>query len=153
MTDDQYLTSQGLEDLKTELQELKLKKRPEIAAKIASAKDLGDLSENAEYQSAKDELAFVEGRVQQLEEIIKNAVVIKEDRAHGVVSVGSTVIATSGDREVAYRIVGSNEADPKAGRISNESPIGQAFLGKHVGDEVIVKTPVGETRYLIERIE
>ncbi len=149
----QYLTAAGLEDLKKELKELKTIKRQEVAAKISAAKDLGDLSENAEYQSAKEEMSFMEGRIQQLEEIIKNAVVITEKRTGDMISIGSTVFAASSGREVAYRIVGSNEADPRAGRISNESPLGQSFLGKKVGDEVTVKTPVGETVYTILKIE
>lgn len=150
----QYVTAERLLSLKQELQELKMVRRPEVAAKIASAKELGDLSENAEYQAAKEEMSFMEGHIQQLEETIKNAVVIAEDRTTDFVSIGSTVIAkTAPGREVTYRIVGSNEADPKAGRISNESPLGQAFLGKKIGDDVKVKTPAGETTYVILRIE
>lgn len=148
-----YVTGEGLERIKKELRELKTVKRREAAQKIAQAKELGDLSENAEYHDAKDELAFIEGHIQVLEDIVAHAVIIEETRPGSVVRVGSTVVAKIGDREVSYQIVGSNEADPKAGKISNESPLGQGFLGKKVRDEVIVKTPGGETIYTIVRIE
>lgn len=148
-----YVSKDGLERLKEELHNLKTVKRREIAAKIEHAKELGDLSENAEYQDAKDELAFVEGHIIQLEDLINHAVVIEEKRTAGVVSVGSTVRAMQADKEVVYSVVGSNEADPRSGKISNESPLGQAFLGKSVGEEFLVKTPAGEVIYKVVSIE
>lgn len=144
-----YVTAEGLENLKQELNHLKKIKRPEVAEKVNQAKELGDLSENAEYQDAKDQLAWIAGRIQELESMITNAVLIEEGRTRDVIHVGATVIAKAGDKEVTYQIVGSSEADPVAGRISNESPLGQAFLGKKVGDEFSVITPGGETIYTI----
>ncbi len=148
-----YVTREGLERIKKELRELKMVKRHEVAQKISQAKELGDLSENAEYQEAKDEMAFIEGHIQRLEDIVAHAVLIEETRPGGIVQIGGTVVAETGGKEVAYQIVGSNEADPKAGKISNESPLGQAFLGRRIGEVVVVKTPGGETSYTIVRIE
>lgn len=148
-----YVTIDALEKMKQELQELKTVKRREVAEKVNQAKELGDLSENAEYQEAKEQLAFIAGRIQELENQIPNAVVISAGESRDTVGIGTTVIAKLGSREVTYQIVGSEEADPSSGRISNESPLGIAFLGKRVGDEVIVKTPGGETKYHIIRIE
>lgn len=148
-----YVTKEGLERITRELRELKTIKRREVAAKIERAKELGDLSENAEYQDAKEELSFIEGHIQRLDDIVAHAVVIEEKRKAGVVSVGSTVVAKVEDKQVTYQIVGSNEADPKAGKISNESPLGMSFLSRHIGDEVVVKTPGGEVTYVIVKIE
>lgn len=148
-----YVTAEGLLKMKQELQELKTVKRREVAEKVNQAKELGDLSENAEYQEAKEQLAFIAGRIQELEIQIPNAVIIEEGEIRDTVGIGTTVVAAFGRQEVTYQIVGSEEADPSSGRISNESPLGIAFLGKRVGDDVIVKTPTGETRYQILKIE
>lgn len=151
-----YITKEGLEKAKQELRFLKIEKRREVAQKIAQAKELGDLSENAEYQEAKDELAFIEGRIMQLEDLVARAQVIEENEsgnAAKAVSIGGTVTAKIDKREVVYKIVGSNEADPAAGRISNESPLGRAFLGKAIGDDVEVKTPAGVVIYKIVEIK
>lgn len=148
-----YVTAEGLLKMKQELQELKTVKRREVAEKVNQAKELGDLSENAEYQEAKEQLAFIAGRIQELENQIPNAVIIAEGERRDTVGIGTTVVAKLDAREVTYQIVGSEEADPSAGRISNESPLGIAFLGKRVGDEVVVTTPAGETKYKILRIE
>lgn len=146
-----YLTKQGLEDIKKELEELK-KRRMEIAAKIAEAQTLGDLSENAEYQSARMEQSINEGRIMELEHILKHAVIIEEEnqssgRGDGVVSVGSKIKikehTDDGVIEKVYHIVGSHEADPSQGKISNESPIGKALLGSKVGDIVEIQLPKG----------
>ena len=153
--DANYLTKEGLELLQKELHGLKTVKRREVASKIERAKELGDLSENAEYQEAKEELAFTEGRIIEIESILAHAEVIEEkaNLRAGIVSVGSTVIAKADSREINYQIVGSNEAEPKAGKISNESPLGQAFLGKAIGDNVDVTTPSGTITYRITAIE
>lgn len=151
--DTHYVTREGLERLKLELHELKTVKRREVATKIEHAKELGDLSENAEYQDAKDELAFIEGHIIQLEDIVSHSIIIEEQREEGVVNIGSTVIADINNREVTYQIVGSNEANPRDGKISNESPLGRAFLGRHVGDDVEVTTPSGPTTYTITKIQ
>ena len=146
---DAYLTKDGLEKLKSELKELKTVKRKEIAGRIQDAKELGDLSENAEYAEAKDQQAFTEGRIVELENTIKNAQVISDENTGGVVHIGSTIKLSSDAGDKQYTIVGSNEANPPQGLISNESPLGQAFIGRKVGDTVEVKVPKGTVRYKI----
>jgi transcription elongation factor GreA len=144
-----YLTREGLEKLKQELKELKTVKRKDIAARIQDAKELGDLSENAEYAEAKDQQAFTEGRIIELENTIKNAQVISEENTGGIVHIGSTIKISSDQGEKTYTIVGSNEASPAAGLISNESPLGQALIGGKVGDTVDLKVPKGTAKYKI----
>lgn len=141
--DKQFLTPEGFKKLKAEVNFLKTVKRKELADRIQEAKELGDLSENAEYQEAKNEQSFVEGRVVELENVIKNAEVITPSNSN-FVQVGSTVEVEINKNLKTYCIVGSNEADPVNGRVSNVSPLGQAFLGKQVGEKVMVKTPGGE---------
>ncbi len=143
-----YLSAEKLEQLKQELQDLKTTGRREVASRIETAKALGDLSENAEYHEAKDEMALLEGRIHEIETILKNVAVIEEEKgASGVVRVGSTVeVEVRGSRKT-FTIVGSNEADPTVGRISNESPIGSALLGAKAGTSVDVKTPAGTMTY------
>lgn len=149
-----YITKQGLQKLEAELDELVRVRRREIATRIQEAKELGDLSENAEYQEAKNEQAFNEGRIDELENIIKHAEIIPDEvKQADVVQVGSTVEATNGNGSTTFVIVGSNEADPLAGRISNESPLGQALLGKKVSDRVRVETPKGQVEYTIASIQ
>lgn len=143
-----YVSAEGLTKLTTELQELKTKGRREIASRIESAKALGDLSENAEYHEAKAELEQLERRIYEIEDILRNVAVIeKESGAAGVIRIGSTVGVNVHGKQKTFMIVGSNEADPAAGKISNESPIGQALLGAKAGDEVNVKTPAGLVSY------
>ena len=149
----QYLTQDGLRRLQEELHELKSVKRKEASERIELAKAMGDLSENAEYHEAKEAQALIEGRIFELEEILKNYVLIDEkEEGSSKVRVGSTVTVLVNGKEKSFQIVGSNEADPLAGRISNESPIGQALLGEKAGESITVKTPVGETVYKIVRI-
>lgn len=146
----QYLSAEGLEKLKQELHELKTVKRREIASRLESAKALGDISENAEYTEAKDMQVLVEGRIVEIEEILKDAVVIEQQKGtSGAVHVGSTVDVMVKDKKKTFTIVGSNEADPLSGKISNESPIGSALLGAKVGDEVDVQSPAGNMTYEI----
>lgn len=147
-----YTTKQGLEKLKEELKGLKSVKRKEVAARIEKAKELGDLSENAEYAEAKDELAFVEGRILELEDYINRSVVI-EHKLGDKVMLGSIITVKIKDKEKIYTIVGPNEADPGAGLISNETPLARELLDKKVGDELEVKTPAGMMRYKILKIE
>ena len=140
---DLYVSRAGLEDLKTELAKL-LEERKEITERIKEARELGDLSENSEYIEAKTKQSFVEGRIAEIEGILKVAKVIDENnRANGRVSLGSHVkVSVNGDiRE--YEIAGSNEASPMQGKISNESPIGQALMGHKKGDVVEIATPDG----------
>jgi len=149
----QYLSSERLEQLKQEFAELK-KRRLDIAKKLEEAKAQGDLSENAEYQEAKEEQAFNEGKILELAQIIRNAVVIENrGRKNDVVRVGSAVKVKSNNGTQIFNIVGSEEADPFNGRISNESPTGRAFLDKKVGEEVEVETPKGKMKYKIAGIE
>ena len=124
-------------------------KRPEVAQRIHDAKEHGDLSENAEYEDAKNEQAFVEGRIQTLEALIKNATIIDENHSTDHVQIGSTVEVESPDGAESFTIVGSTEARPNEGRISNESPVGRALLGRKKGDEVLVSVPAGDYKYKI----
>ena len=148
----EYVSAEGLEKLKRELQELKTTKRKEIAARLEHAKSLGDLSENAEYQEAKEEQSLIESQIMELEEIIRNVVVIKKDRPTDTVVIGSSLMVRSSHGEELFTIVGSEEADPVAGKISNESPLGKTFLNHKAGDTVEVKTPGGMIAYEIVEI-
>lgn len=151
-----YISKTGLEKLKTELKELRSRKRKEIAEQIEEAKSLGDLSENAEYLEAREMQAFNEGRIRELEELIKDAVIIDEDRksvGHLSVDIGDTVeVKGEKGEHTQFTIVGSNEADPNQNKISNESPLGRAFLQRLPGEEVEVKTPLGIVKYKVVRI-
>jgi transcription elongation factor GreA len=140
------ITAEGLEKLKNELEDLKLVKRKEISEKIKVALAFGDISENSEYDEAKNEQANVEARIAKLEIMIKNAKVIKENKQKGVVSIGSkvTVKDLEFDEEMEFTIVGSAEADPFVGKISNVSPLGKALLDKKVGDKIEVASPGGD---------
>lgn len=148
-----YVSAEGLARLEQELHDLKNVGRREAAARIEAAKALGDLSENAEYHEAKEAMALIEGRIMELENIIKDAAVIEEQvGVKGVVSVGSTVKVSVNGKEKTYMIVGSNEADPLTGKISNESPIGSALLGAKVGEKIEVETPAGMNIYQIVHV-
>ncbi|WP_188206239.1 transcription elongation factor GreA [Alkalibacillus aidingensis] len=142
-----YMTEEGKQKLQDELEELKTVRRPEVVERIKVARSFGDLSENSEYDAAKDEQAFVESRISQLENMIRYAVIIENDEDNNeVVQLGKTVKFVElpeGDEE-EYQIVGSAEADPFEGRISNDSPMAKSLLGKKVGDKVMVQTPGGE---------
>ncbi|TSC53052.1 MAG: transcription elongation factor GreA [Parcubacteria group bacterium LiPW_72] len=147
-----YITAEGLKKLKEKLEFIKTVKRREIANRIKVAKELGDLSENAEYQDAKDEQAFNEGKIIEIENTIKNAVIIDKNGQRNIVEVGNSVKVENNASEKEFTIVGSNEADPPSGKISNESPTGQALLGKKKGDTVEVETPGGKIEYKILEI-
>ena len=155
MSDQVYLTSDGEAQLKEELEQLKGPARQELAQRLRSAIQMGDLSENADYHKAKEDQAFLEGRIQELEYLIRNAVIIEENRAaRDVVDVGAHVTIQEEDYPPEiYMLVGAKEADPRNGRISNESPIGKALLGSRVGDEVIAETPGGKLKFKILKIE
>lgn len=149
-----YLTPQGLAELEAELEQLRSVRRQEVAARIAAAKQLASPDHNAEYDDAMNERAFVEGRVLTLENIIKNAIVIDPGVSTAdSVALGSrvTVIDEAGSEQV-YTIVGSAEAHPKAGKISNESPVGRALLGRRIGEEVQVLVPAGVTKLVVKEI-
>ncbi|WP_100398262.1 transcription elongation factor GreA [Bacillus sp. FJAT-44742] len=156
MVEDQkhYMTEEGRKKLEEELEFLKTERRQEVVERIKVARSFGDLSENSEYDSAKDEQAFVEGRIAQIEKMLKNAEIIEEDASNNSeVALGKSVKfkeLPDGDEEV-YTIVGSAESDPLEGKISNSSPMAQSLLGRKVGDKVMVNTPGGELK--VEIIE
>ena len=146
----------GSPGLREELEELTTVRRPEVIARIRTAKELGDLKENADYTAAREEQSFLEGRIATIEGLLRSAVVIEAPGADGRVHVGSTVSVeeVGGDGDVVvYRIVGSAEADPAAGRISNASPVGRALLGRSVGETVSVGTPRGEVAFRVVAVE
>jgi len=149
------LTYEGLKNLEEELQELKVVRRKDVANKIKEARSQGDLSENAEYDAAKEEQAEIEARIAQIEKMLRNVEVIDEEELDGdTVGVGSKVkvLDIEYNEEFEYTIVGSTEADPVGGRISNESPLGVALLSRRVGETVIVDAPQGQLKYQIVEI-
>ena len=150
-----YVTEEGLEKIKAELEILKNERRQEISERLELAISHGDLSENADYDYAKQEQAFVEGRIKDLEDSLRRAKIIEPDGRVDRVRVGNTVTVMEVDFEdepESYHIVGVHEADPGNGRISNESPIGRALLGAKLGDTVIAQVPAGEVRMIIKQI-
>lgn len=149
-----FLTPEGRQKLQQELDHLLTVKRPEVAAAIHTAKEEGDISENSAYDAAKEQQAFIEGRILSLENMLNNAVLIDPTRATDSVGLGCVVkLVERGQKaEETYQIVGSAEADPVKQRISNESPVGRALIGKKKGDEIIVKTPAGERHLRIVEI-
>ncbi|MBU6500801.1 MAG: transcription elongation factor GreA [Patescibacteria group bacterium] len=151
--DKYYLTKERLEELKVELEGLKNGKRQEVAEKLKHSKEYGDLSENSEYAEAREEQAVVESRIFELDDLLKKAVIIKKSESGDKIAVGSLVTVKKGEKIFEYSLVGSYEAKPEEGKISDESPLGRAFLGKKVGDDVTVKTPAGEATYQITKIE
>lgn len=150
------MTREGLNKLETELQDLKLVKRKEVSQKIKEAREQGDLSENAEYDAAKDEQRDIEARIEELEKILKNVEVIENDEVDlDKISVGCTVTVYDNefDEEMEFKIVGSTEANSLQNKISNESPVGAALIGKKVGDVVSVETQAGIMEYKILSIQ
>ena len=156
--DETLVTKEGLKQLQDELDELKIVKRKEVADRLKEAISYGDLSENSEYQEAKNEQAFTEGRIIELEQMIKNVRIISDKKAATKskdVQVGASVTVrnkTDGDDPIVYKIVGSTEADPVQLKISNESPVGKALLGKMKGETVEVMTPAGAAKYEILKV-
>ena len=151
-----YLTPEGVEKLRQELDYLKNEKRPALAERLHHAIQQGDLSENADYQTAKEEQGFLEGRIQELESMLLDAIIIeKDDTPKGEVGLGSQVTVTEDgiDERETFVIVGSAEADPSNGRISHESPFGRALMARKVGDQVTVHAPAGDIVFEIVAIE
>lgn len=142
------ITAEGKSELEKEIEALK-GRRGGIAEKIAEARDYGDLSENAEYDAAREEQGVVESRISEIEDILLNADIIKGGKSKGTVGLGSSVKLETGSKEVNYILVGPVEANPLEGRISNESPIGQALIGKKVGDHAEITTPKGTIDYTV----
>jgi len=148
-----YFSQEGLDKLKEELNVLKTIRVRETSERIEAAKALGDLKENAEYHSAKEEMAFIQGRIREIDEILKNVKIIEEPSNTDTVRIGSTVEVESKTGTRTYKIVGSAEADPINGLISNESPMGRGFLGAKVGEEIEIKTPGGISVFTILAIK
>lgn len=148
-----YLTDAGLQKLTGELTDLTSKQRPDLAKRLRDAIKMGDLSENADYIAAKEEQAFVEGRILEIQEMVRSSVLISDQISKQEVAIGSTVIISEDDGiDEQYTLVGPAEADPALGRISHESPVGQAIIGKSVGDSAQANTPGGNITFKIIRI-
>ena len=145
------MTYEGLKKLEDELQDLKVNRRKEVAQKIKEAREQGDLSENAEYDAAKDEQRYIEARIEEIEKILKNAEVADDEFGAGVINLGSTVTVydCEFDEELVFKLVGSTEAKSLENKISNEAPLGKALIGKVAGDEVEVETPSGIMKYKV----
>jgi len=147
-----YLTKEGLQELKKEFEELSKVKRPDVLSRVSQARSMGDLSENAEYVAARDELSFIDGRIDELEELLKQAVLIVESpskNSNHIVKLGSKVTLTVKGKKEIFMVVGEWEADPKDKKISHESPLGKALIGKKVGEKVEVEAPAGKILYTI----
>ena len=157
MAEEKFLTEEGAAELRRELDALKNVKRPQLAARLKEAISQGDLSENADYHDAKEQQGFLEGRIQYLEALLYNAVVVPEngkDKKNGVVTIGSEVTAQEdGEAPETFTIVGAAEANTREGRISNESPLGRALLGRKVGDKVKVDAPSGQLTFRIKAVK
>ncbi len=138
-----YVSAEGLKKLESELEELRTSKRTEVAERIHNAMEFGDFSENSELEQAKNDQAFLEGRIQSLEQMLKKAIVIEQNGHHDRVEIGSTVIVETEGEKTEYKIVGSAEAAPGEGRISNESPVGKALMGHRAGESVKLSVPAG----------
>ena len=150
------LTSEGLKKLEDELDDLIVVKRKEVAQKIKEAREQGDLSENAEYDAAKDEQRDIEARIEEIEKILKNAEIVDEEEVNlDTINIGCQVkiLDCEFDEELTYKIVGSTEANSLKGKISNESPVGKALIGKKVGEMVSVETQVGTVQYKVLDIQ
>lgn len=143
-----HISTEGLARLKSELEDLQVVQRPQVISRVKHARELGDLRENADYEAARNEQSFLEGRIKSVQQLIDSAVIIAGDRT-GEVMLGSTVVAEVGGEKMTFHIVGSTEASPTDGRISNASPVGKALMGRRAGEDVVVKLPVGEVSYRI----
>lgn len=149
------LTQEGLDELQAELRELADVKLPEVIARVAKAREYGDLSENAEYHSARDEQELLQARIDEVQQIVNNAVVVKQTKSHTHVGVGSQVVVNKkgSAKDITFEVVGEFEADPKVNKISSVSPVGKALVGKKKGDKVTVNAPAGEIEYTIKEIK
>lgn len=147
-----YLTKDGLSDLKKEYTELTVVKRPGVLERVSQARSMGDLSENAEYSAAREELSFIDGRIDELEELLKQAVLITEGHNNHMVKLGSKVTLSIKGKKEVFSVVGEWEADPVEKKISHKSPLGLALLGKKVGEMVEVEAPAGKISYTIKSI-
>ncbi len=154
MSEKTYLTAEGLARLKAELTELRGPRRDDLSARLRSAIQMGDLSENADYHKAKEDQGFLEGRIQELEYLVGSAVVIEEGKHDATIGVGSHVTIKEGDDpEETYHLVGSTEADPRKGKISHESPIGRSLIGRRAGDIIETDTPAGKMMFKVVKVD
>lgn len=145
-----YLTKEGLEELRKEYEDLSKVKRPDVLERVSQARSMGDLSENAEYVAAKEELSFIDGRIDELGELLKQAVLIESSRnSTHIVKLGSKVTLNTKGKKEDFMVVGEWEADPKEKKISHESPLGKALMGKKVGEKIEVEAPAGKLSYTI----
>lgn len=146
-----HLTKEGLQEIKTELQELQEEKLPHAIERVKNAREHGDLTENSEYHAAREDQTFLEGRIEELEELIAKAKLVRKS-SNNSVSIGNKVTVKTGSKSVTFHIVGKYEADPLNKKISDESPLGQALLGKKVGESIEYEAPVGKIIYQIDKI-
>lgn len=145
-----YLTKEGLAELKKEYDELTNKKRPDVLARVTQARNMGDLSENAEYVASREELTFIDGRIDELEIILKQAVIIRDVKSSNhEIKLGSTVTLHVNGKKEIFTLVGEWEADPENKKISHESPLGKVLIGKKVGEKVHVEAPAGKITYSV----
>ena len=150
-----YVTRDGLHELKNELEELSRIKRPEVLERVSQARSMGDLAENSEYTAAREELSLIDGRIEELSEIIKHANLIEKHRRSGKkisIQLGSIITLSVNGKKEQFNLVGEWEADPKAKKISHESPLGKALIGKSIGEKVEVEAPAGKVIYAIVSI-
>lgn len=150
-----YLTKDGLAELQKEYDELTKVKRPQILERVSQARDMGDLSENGEYAAAREELSFIDGRIEEIEELLKQVSIIQQSRgnAHNLIKLGSKVVVSINGKKEEFLVVGEWEADPQKKKISHESPLGKALLGKKVGEKAEVEAPAGKILYTIVDIK
>ncbi len=147
-----YITKNGLSELKKEYEELTSVKRPDVLSRVSQARSLGDLSENAEYVAAREDLSFIDGRIDELEELLKQAIIISESHNNHMIKLGSRVTLHAQGKKLLYTVVGEWEADPTEKKISHKSPLGVALMGKRVGEKVEVEAPAGKILYTIKSI-
>lgn len=150
-----YVTKEGLEELRKELAELNKVKRPEVLERVSQARSMGDLSENSEYTAAKEELSLIDGRIEELSDIIKHANLIEEKHAKGAkstIELGSEITVSINGKKEVFSLVGEWEADPKQKKISHESPLGKALMGRAIGEKVEVEAPAGKVVYTVVSI-
>lgn len=148
-----FVTREGMEELKKELEELNKKKRPEVLERVSGARAMGDLAENSEYTAAREELSLIDGRIEELTEILKSAELIRESaKSNGAIQLGSTVTVSINGKKEEFALVGEWEADPHNKKISHESPLGKALMGKGLGEKVEVEAPAGIITYTIVSI-
>ena len=147
------MTQQGLDELKKELEELRGKKRTKAVDRLQTAREMGDLSENSEYASARQDLDFIDEQIEESEDKLRRAKVVSKSKSGKTINIGSTITLKTGKKSVTYSIVGEGESEPSENKISHNSPVGAAVMGKQKGDIVQVNAPAGQVKYTIEKVE